>query len=474
MSLSKEEKLVDKLRVRMYLAETINGLESSAIRNGEKIKTIMMMEADQVKFQDSDSPSDEDLVKTPDYFGNEKQSCKEVERDRILDILPEGRKYILEEWKLNELPEKIEGFQFEVRGRVDVKSKEETLQFLQELYDQTGTSFNLKSSKPDRNGSGSRKCVMNTYHRNKETNLRRPDLQKNCPATLSFRLDLPREIVWGDTLERIQKKNKQNNFPLYFHLNFIHNHQIRRHEYSRFGIVSEETKKRFTEYFEEGMTASAAWHANREEITKNDPDHFHLVLGNGRVSPDYRWPYRFQQNWIESKLGSYNGVDAYAKLAEFIEKYENANQKMNKLPGEERYAKVEQINEQTVVVIIDAFMRRVHTSVPQSGDLLIMDATSNLDRSDTKLFNIICPSAIGGLPVGKLIVTREDEKTITHALKMYQNMLPQDAFYGRGPLLGPSLGLTDDSEPERKSLRRVWPNMTVLLCHFHVLQAHWQ
>ena len=161
-------------------------------------------------------------------------------------------------------------------------------------------------------------------------------------------------------------------------------------------------------------------------------------------------------------------------MAEIIEKYENANQKMNKLPGEERYAKVEQINEQTVVVIIDAFMRRVHTSVPQSGDLLIMDATSNLDRSDTKLFNIICPSAIGGLPVGKLIVTREDEKTITHALKMYQNMLPQDAFYGRGPLLGPSLGLTDDSEPERKSLRRVWPNMTVLLCHFHVLQAHWQ
>ena len=75
-----------------------------------------------------------------------------------------------------------------------------------------------------------------------------------------------------------------------------------------------------------------------------------------------------------------------------------------------------------------------------------MDATSNLDRSDTKLFNILCPSAIGGLPVGKLIVTREDEKTITHALKIHQTMLPQDAFYGRGPILGPSLGLTDDSE----------------------------
>ena len=189
------------------------------------------------------------------------------------------------EWKesIAELPEKVEGFQFEVSGiRVDVSSKEETLQFLQDLYDKTGTSYNIQSGKPDRNGSGSRKCVMNTHHKNKETNLRRPDLQQNCPA-------------W----ERIQKKNLQKEFPLFFHLNFIHNHQIKRHEYSRFGIVSEETKNRFIQYFESGMTASAAWHANRDEITKNNPDHFHIVLGNGRVSPDYRWPNRFQQHWKE-------------------------------------------------------------------------------------------------------------------------------------------------------------------------------
>ena len=111
-------------------------------------------------------------------------------------------------------------------------------------------------------------------------------------------------------------------------MNFIHNHQIKRHEYSRFGRASEETKNRFIQYFESGMTASAAWHANRDEITKNNPDHFHIVLGNGRVSPDYRWPYRFQQHWIESKMGSFNGVDAYQKLSEFIDKYENANQKI--------------------------------------------------------------------------------------------------------------------------------------------------
>ena len=109
-----------------------------------------------------------------------------------------------------------------------------------------------------------------------------------------------------------------------------------------------------------------------------------------------------------------------------------------------------------------------------SGDILLMDATSNLDRSDTKMFHLMCPSAVGALPLTTMITSREDENTILHGLKMMKTMLPQDAFYGRGPQLGPVLGLTDDASVERNALRKVWPLMELLLCHFHVLQAHWQ
>ena len=112
--------------------------------------------------------------------------------------------------------------------------------------------------------------------------------------------------------------------------------------------------------------------------------------------------------------------------------------------------------------------------VPQAGDLMMMDATSNLDRSDTKIFHLMCPAAVGALPLATIITTREDEKTILHGLRMLKKMLPKDAFYGRGPDLGPTLGLTDDSDSERSSLREAWPNMELLLCQFHILQAHWQ
>ena len=45
-----------------------------------------------------------------------------------------------------------------------------------------------------------------------------------------------------------------------------------------------------------------------------------------------------------------------------------------------------------------------------------MDATSNLERNDTKVFHLMCPSPLGGLPLGTLITTRADENTITEAL----------------------------------------------------------
>ena len=158
----------------------------------------------------------------------------------------------------------------------------------------------------------------------------------------------------------------------------------------------------------------------------------------------------------------------------FIEKYEEKCQNEEKLPDGEKYASVEQVEGETIIVIVDPFMRRVHKYVPQSGDLLLMDATSNLDRSDTKLFHLMTPAAVGALPLGTIITSREDEKTILKGLQMMKKILPTYAFYGRGPNLGPVLGLTDDSDAERNALRIAWPLIQLLLCFFHVLQAHWQ
>ena len=130
---------------------------------------------------------------------------------------------------------------------------------------------------------------------------------------------------------------------------------------------------------------------------------------------------------------------------------------------------------QTCIAICDSFQRRVHKMIPQSGELLMMDATSNVDRSDTKLFHLMCPSSAGGLPIATLVTTsREDTETIKFGLELLKSVLPSYAFYGRGPDIGPALTITDDSDSERCALTSVCPGMILLLCQFHLLQALWQ
>ena len=71
-----------------------------------------------------------------------------------------------------------------------------------------------------------------------------------------------------------------------------------------------------------------------------------------------------------------------------------------------------------------------------------MDATGNLDRNDSKLFHLYCPSSIGGLPVTEIITTREDTPTITFALDILTSVLPTGRFYGRCKETGPALFMT--------------------------------
>lgn len=105
--------------------------------------------------------------------------------------------------------------------------------------------------------------------------------------------------------------------------------------------------------------------------------------------------------------------------------------------------------------------------------MILVDATSNLNRQDSKLFHIMTPSAIGALPLGTIVTSREDENTLKFAFSLYKSLLNERSFFGRGAALGPKIALTDDSDCERNALQYTWPSMLLLLCLFHVLQAVW-
>ena len=127
-----------------------------------------------------------------------------------------------------------------------------------------------------------------------------------------------------------------------------------------------------------------------------------------------------------------------------------------------------------VVAICDKFCRRVHENVPQAGDIVLMDATSNLDRHDTKLFHLVCPTPAGGLPLGNILTSKGDAETINAGIKLLISILPEGAFFGRGPTTGPKIVMTDDCAAEQKASAKHWADTILLLCIFHLLQAYWR
>ena len=181
------------------------------------------------------------------------------------------------------------------------------------------------------------------------------------------------------------------------------------------------------------------------------------------VMTDYMWVFHFHRKYIESTFGS---LSAH-KLAE--ERVKIYNEKNGSEVGKIEVA----ANGEIIVAVCDDFCRRIHKHEPQAGDIVLMDATTNLDRHDTKLFHLICPSAVGGLPLGNIITSKEDEETICAALTLFKSILPKDAFFGRGPNVGPKIIMTDDSDAERNAVKKLWPNVSFVTSILEMALERW-
>ena len=98
---------------------------------------------------------------------------------------------------------------------------------------------------------------------------------------------------------------------------------------------------------------------------------------------------------------------------------------------------------------------------------------TNTEEHNLKVF-MIAPSVAGALPCGILITSDKKESMLKQGFLMLKSGLPENAFHGRGPGVGPQVILTDNCKEERKALNTVWPSSTMLLCIFHILQQLWR
>ena len=392
----------------------------------------------------------------------------------VRDFLPEGYEYKVESCKV--LDDNSQNPKFCVEVRVNVDTDNGVQSFLANFNTSSGCTFNIQSGRQDKRQDsdtsrsryrGFRKCCMNVCHTEGKEN-RQPGKNVDCKASLNFRLENP--------VARCKNvKEDRQKFPLWIKVDYQHNHALDRADYLRFLSVSQVTKNIYFEMFHNGLSAGSAQEERRTQLKTAFPDTWPTVCADNSQLPNILTVYYLHRKWTDDNLGSGDGIDAFEKAKKLIDDFNSECLKDTPLSENQCFAKIAQnIKGETVVAIVDGFMRRVHEKVPQSGELCLIDATSNLDRYDSKVFHIVCPSPVGSLPLATLITTREDTETVLFALELLKSVLPSYAFYGRGTSVGPHVIMTDDCEAEKKALAAAWPSSTLLLCIFHTLQAQWQ
>lgn len=125
-----------------------------------------------------------------------------------------------------------------------------------------------------------------------------------------------------------------------------------------------------------------------------------------------------------------------------------------------------------IVAICSPLMKRVHTT-RRSGELCFIDSSGCMDRENARVFVLLTHSCAGGLPLGVIFTPSEDEATIVKGLELLKQLLPDNAFDGKGEA-GPAIFISDDCAAERAALHKVFPRAARLLCTFHKLQAVWR
>ena len=106
---------------------------------------------------------------------------------------------------------------------------------------------------------------------------------------------------------------------------------------------------------------------------KLDEEEWFKISAKRSLNPYSRTVFHLYTSFCQ-RFGSINGPDdAHLKAKEFIDKI-NKN-------AEQKIALIRQLEDTTIVVaVVDELMRRTHELVPQSADVIFLDAKGSVGR----------------------------------------------------------------------------------------------
>ena len=242
-----------------------------------------------------------------------------------------------------------------------------------------------------------------------------------------------------------------------------HNHPLNSADALRRRHVSDQVQDKFLQLFAAGHSLSSALEMHKCDLQIQDKVNYAVVAADRYFCPDLQWCFRLYYKTFKSEYGPQSGDDMIKTLLDCLQQWNS---------GDSSVAHAVHGNE-TVLVICTPLMKRVHSRISQSSELVFVDSTGCLDMNSCRVFVFMTNCCAGGLPLGLVVTTSEAESVLVAGFQLLKTVLPSDAFFGRGST-GPFFFMTDDCLAERNALKQVFPGSMTLLCQFHVLWAAWR
>ncbi|XP_033641438.1 uncharacterized protein LOC117301526 [Asterias rubens] len=420
-------------------------------------------------------------------------SSQEGSLKSLQETLPQGFSYICCRQSIQTNCPRVE-FRINVTDELSAKD------WIKKYQDKTLATWRISRTYPNRGRRTlcrlERRCQHMTCPRTTSANKRKSSKNTNCPAILVL-IVRKTEFKRLDGTDRVMRSEDQHlpTWPARVTLKYEHNHPLKAADVLRHRDVSKGVRKKLIKLFRAGHNASSALNMHQYDLQMEHGNDYVFLSEDRHHNPDLNFTWRlYNQIWGKTSGGSRK------KRLKLMSDMEDMSEEMGKGPKDRKAFCVstntemvemlrEKINkynlengdcvrmvvkdDQLVMAIITPLMKRAHKMVKYSGEMVFMDASGIISGQNSHVFLMMTPSFAGGLPLGAYITTNDSKAHLEAAIRLGQEIVGDTAFYGRGSI-GPEVFFTDDLEEERLALSTIYPQSTLILCIYQVLQSFWR
>ena len=107
-----------------------------------------------------------------------------------------------------------------------------------------------------------------------------------------------------------------------------------------------------------------------------------------------------------------------------------------------------------------------------SSNIICIDSSGGMDRTQGHLFNLVIPGPAGSLSLGMFVTFSETQVCIEKGLNLLKSIWVENNAVGND--FGPKYFMSDDCNAQISAIKSVFNNCRVFLCQFHILNAMWK